>query len=78
MAGHLAPFQPCIDPWNRTRAASYQRSFVTSTGVQPRRPESTQSWFLRIAAIVSASQRPAAISPITKTNATTLTIMRWR
>lgn len=60
------------------QAAVYQRSFITSTGVQPRRPERTQSWFLRIAAIVSASQRPAAISPITKANATTFTIMRWR
>src|SRR5262245_12650705 len=74
--GHLAPIQARIGPWNWT--ADYQRSFVTSTGVQPRRPERTQSWFLRIAAIVSASQRPAAISPITKTNATTFTTMRWR
>src|SRR5690349_889874 len=77
--GYLARFRACIGPWNWVSAGSpYQRSFVTSTGVQPRRPDRTQSWFLRIAAIVSASQRPTAISPITKTNAMIFTTMRCR
>ena len=34
----------------------------TSTGVQPGRPLSTQSWFLRMCAMTSAIQMPTAIS----------------
>jgi peptidoglycan lytic transglycosylase len=50
----------------------------TSTGVHPRRPERTQSWFLRIKAILSAIQTPARTRRTTKPKAKTFMSMRWR
>jgi rare lipoprotein A len=50
----------------------------TSIGMQLRRPDRTQSWFLRNSAICIASHAPATERTTMTSSAARLTSMRWR
>jgi rare lipoprotein A len=71
--------QVSIDnPQDAQKATHLRSCALTSIGAQSRRPERTQSWFLRRSAIWIASHTPASASTIVKAKAARLTIMRWR